>query len=134
MYCILSNALLYHALSDHGIDNLLEAGDVGACHIVTFLAILLGCIIDSMIDTFKSLEDVCEFVLEDVMETSLFVFFELLSVPGGSHYSNGGGGGGNNDLPHKKKDDDDELLRARRIAKAIAMSCPRKTVRRGYRR
>ena len=87
-----------------------------------------------MMDTFKSVEDVCEFVLEDVIETSLFVFFELLSVPGGSHYSNGGGGGGNNDLQHKKKDDDDELLRARRIAKAIAMSCPRKTVRRGYRR
>ena len=91
-------------------------------------------IVDGMMDTFKSVEDVCEFVLEDVIETSLFVFFELLSVPGGSHYSNGGGGGGNNDLPHKKKDDDDELLRARRIAKAIAMSCPRKTVRRGYRR
>lgn len=43
-----------------------------------------------------------------------------------------GCGGSNNDLPHKKKDDDDELLRAMRIAKAVARSCPRKVIRHGY--
>ncbi|MBR5697166.1 MAG: hypothetical protein IKX44_00880, partial [Prevotella sp.] len=88
-------------------------------------------ILDAMCSTFKALEDEFAFVLEEVIETSLFVFFELMSVPGGSGYSSGGGGG-NNDLPHKKKDDDDELLRARRIARAVARSCPRKVIRRGY--
>ena len=65
-----------------------------------------------------------EFVLEEVMEISLCVFFEIMSVPGGSGYSSGGGGGNNNDQPHKKKDDDDELLRAKRIARAVAKCCP----------
>ena len=85
-----------------------------------------------MCSTFKALEDEFAFMLEEVIETSLFVFFELMSVPGGSGYSSGGGGGENNDLPHKKKDDDDELLRAMRIARAVARSCPRKIIRRGY--
>ena len=31
-----------------------------------------------------------------------------------------------------KKDDDDELLRAKRIARAVAKCCPRKIIRRGY--
>lgn len=69
-------------------------------------------ILNAMCSTFKALEDEFAFMLEEVIETSLFVFFELMSVPGGSGYSSGGGGGENNDLPHKKKDDDDELLRA----------------------
>ena len=77
-------------------------------------------------------EDEFEFFLEEVMEVSLYVFFEIMSVPGGSGYSSGGCGGSNNDLPHRKKDDDDELLRAKRIARAVAKSCPRKVVRRGY--
>ena len=73
-------------------------------------------LVDAMCSSFKALEDEFEFVLEEVIETSLFVFFELMSVPGGSGYSSGSCGGSNNDLPHKKKDDDDELLRATRIA------------------
>ena len=88
-------------------------------------------LVDAMCSSFKALEDEFEFVLEEVIETSLFVFFELMSVPGGSGYSSGGGGG-NNDLPHKKKDDDDELLRAKRIARAVAKCCPRKIIHRGY--
>ena len=74
-------------------------------------------LVDAMCSSFKALEDEFEFVLEEVIETSLFVFFELMSVPGGSGYSSGSCGGSNNDLPHKKKDDDDELLRAMRIAR-----------------
>ena len=89
-------------------------------------------VVDAMSSTFKALEDEFDFVLEEVIETSLFVFFELMSTPGGSGYSSGSCGGSNNDLPHKKKDDDDELLRAMRIAKAVARSCPRKVVRRSY--
>ena len=89
-------------------------------------------LVDAMCSSFKALEDEFEFVLEEVIETSLFVFFELMSVPGGSGYSSGSCGGSNNDLPHKKKDDDDELLRAMRIAKAVARSCPRKVIRHGY--
>ena len=89
-------------------------------------------LVDAMCSSSKALEDEFEFVLEEVIETSLFVFFELMNVPGGSGYSSGGGGGNNNDLPHKKKDDDDELLRAMRIAKAVARSCPRKVIRHGY--
>lgn len=85
-------------------------------------------IVDTMGDTFKSLEDEFEFVFDEVMELSLFMFFEILNVPGGSHYS--AGGGGSNDLPRKKKDEDHELLRAKHIAKAVAKSCPRKVVRR----
>lgn len=89
-------------------------------------------IVNAMSSTFKALEDEFEFFLEEVMEVSLSVFFEIMSVPGGSGYSSGGCGGSNNDLPHRKKDDDDELLRAKRIARAVAKSCPRKVVRRGY--
>ena len=89
-------------------------------------------LVDTMCSSFKALEDEFEFVLEEVIETSLFVFFELMSVPGGSGYSSGSCGGSNNDLPHKKKDDDDELLRAMRIAKAVARSCPRKVIRHSY--
>jgi hypothetical protein len=89
-------------------------------------------LVDAMCSSFKALEDEFEFVLEEVIETSLFVFFELMSVPGGSGYSSGCCGGSNNDLPHKKKDDDDELLRAMRIAKAVARSCPRKVIPHGY--
>ena len=89
-------------------------------------------LVDAMCSSFKALEDEFEFVLEEVMEISLCVFFEIMSVPGGSGYSSGGGGGSNNDLPHKKKDDDDELLRAKRIARAVAKCCPRKIIRRGY--
>lgn len=89
-------------------------------------------IVNAMSSTFKALEDEFEFFLEEVMEVSLYVFFEIMSVPGGSGYSSGGCGGSNNDLPHRKKDDDDELLRAKRIARAVAKSCPRKVVRRGY--
>ena len=89
-------------------------------------------IVDAMCDTFKALEDEFAFVLEEVIETSLFVFFELMSAPGGFGHSYGGCGGSNNDLPHKKKDEEDELLRAMRIAKAVARSCPRKVIRRGY--
>ena len=89
-------------------------------------------LVDAMCSSFKALEDEFEFVLEEVMEISLCVFFEIMSVPGGSGYSSGGGGGSNNDQPHKKKDDDDELLRAKRIAKAVARSCPRKVIRHGY--
>lgn len=89
-------------------------------------------LVDAMCSSFKALEDEFEFVLEEVIETSLFVFFELMSVPGGSGYSSGSCGRSNNDLPHKKKDDDDELLRAMRIAKAVARSCPRKVIRHGY--
>lgn len=85
-----------------------------------------------MCSSFKALEDEFEFALEEVIKTSLFVFFELMSVPGGSGYSSGSCGGSNNDLPHKKKDDDDELLRAMRIAKAVARSCPHKVIRHGY--
>ena len=69
-------------------------------------------VVDAMSIIFKTLEDEFDFVLEEVIETSLFVFFELMSAPGGSGYSSGSCGGSNNDLPHKKKDDDDELLRA----------------------
>lgn len=89
-------------------------------------------LVDAMCSSFKALEDEFEFVLEEVMETSLFVFFELMSTPGGSGYSSGSCGGSNNDLPHKKKDDDDELLRAMRIARAVAKCCPRKIIHRGY--
>ena len=89
-------------------------------------------IVNAMSSTFKALEDEFEFFLEEVIEVSLCVFFEIMSVPGGSGYSSGGCGGSNNDLPHRKKDDDDELLRAKRIARAVAKSCPRKVVRRGY--
>ena len=89
-------------------------------------------VVDAMSSTFKALEDEFDFVLEEVIETSLFVFFELMSAPGGSGYSSGSCGGSHNDLPHKKKDDDDELLRAMRIAKAVARSCPRKVIRHGY--
>ena len=89
-------------------------------------------LVDTMCSSFKALEDEFEFAFEEVIETSLFVFFELISVPGGSGYSSGCCGGSNNDLPHKKKDDDDELLRAKRIAKAVARSCPRKVIRHGY--
>ncbi len=89
-------------------------------------------IVNAMSSTFKALEDEFEFFLEEVMEVSLYVFFEIMSVPGGSGYSSGGCGGSNNDLPHRKDDDDDELLRAKRIARAVAKSCPRKVVRRGY--
>ena len=89
-------------------------------------------LVDAMCSSSKALEDEFEFVLEEVIETSLFVFFELMSVPGGSGYSSGGGGGNNNDLPHKKKDDDDELIRAKRIARAVAKCCPRKVIRHGY--
>ncbi len=89
-------------------------------------------IVNAMSSTFKALEDEFEFFLEEVMEVSLCVFFEIMSVPGGSGYSSGGCGGSNNDLPHRKKDDDDELLRAKRIARAVAKSCPRKVIRRGY--
>ena len=85
-----------------------------------------------MCDTFKALEDEFAFVLEEVIETSLFVFFELMSASGGFGHSYGGCGGSNNDLPHKKKDEEDELLRAMRIAEAVARSCPRKVIRRGY--
>ncbi len=89
-------------------------------------------LVDAMCSTFKALEGEFEFVFEQVIETSLFIFFELMSVPGGSGYSSGSCGGSNNDLPHKKKDDDDELLRAMRIAKTVARSCPRKVIRHGY--
>lgn len=89
-------------------------------------------LVDAMCSSFKALEDEFEFVLEEVMEISLCVFFEIMSVPGGSGYSSGGGGGSNNDQPHKKKDDDDELLRAKRIARAVAKCCPRKIIHRGY--
>lgn len=89
-------------------------------------------LVNAMGNTFKALESEFEFVLEEVMEISLCVFFEIMSVPGGSGYSSGGGGGSNNDQPHKKKDDDDELLRAKRIARAVAKCCPRKIIHRGY--
>ena len=89
-------------------------------------------LVDAMCSTFKALEGKFEFVFEEVIENSLFVFFELMSVSGGSGYSSGNCGGSDNDLPHKKKDDDYELLRAMRIAKAVARSCPRKVIRRGY--
>ena len=89
-------------------------------------------LVNAIGNTFKALESEFEFVLEEVMEISLCVFFEIMSVPGGSGYSSGGGGGSNNDQPHKKKDDDDELLRAKRIARAVAKCCPRKIIRRGY--
>ena len=43
-------------------------------------------VVDAMSSTFKALEDEFDFVLEEVIETSLFVFFELMSAPGGSGY------------------------------------------------
>ena len=89
-------------------------------------------IVDGMMDVFRGMVDEFEFVLEEVMEVTLFTFFEVMSVPGSS-YSCSSGGGGNNDLPRKKNDEDEEWLRAKQIAKAVARSCPRK-VQRGYRR
>ena len=76
-----------------------------------------------------------EFVFEQVMEVSIFMFFELLTVDTGvqgSSYSSGNA----NDVSSKKKrdDDDDELCRARRIARSVARSCPKKVIRRGFRR
>ena len=90
-------------------------------------------LVDTFIGTFKALENEFVFEFEEVLETAFFVFFEMMSVPGGYGYSTGGGGG-NNDLPHKKKDEDEELLRAKLIAKTIARSCPRKVVNQSFHR
>ena len=76
-----------------------------------------------------------EFVFEQVMETSIFMFFELLTVDTGCQTSSYGGGNAKDVSNKKRRDDDnDELYRARRIARTVARSCPRKVVRRGFRR
>lgn len=92
-------------------------------------------VVDALSDTFMELASDFEFVFEQVMETSIFMFFDLLTVDTGvqgSSYSSGNA----KDMSNRKKhdDDDDELYRARRIARTVARSCPRKVVRRGFRR
>ena len=92
-------------------------------------------VVDALRDTFMELASDFEFVFEQVMEVSIFMFFELLTVDtGGQGYASGGGNP--KDVSSKKKhdDDDDELYRAKRIARTVAKSCPRKVVRRGFRR
>ena len=92
-------------------------------------------VVDALSDTFMELANDFEFVFEQVMEISIFMFFELLTVDTGvqgSSYSSGNA----KDVSNKKRrdDDNDELYRARRIARTVARSCPRKVVRRGFRR
>ena len=92
-------------------------------------------VVDALSDTFMELANDFEFVFEQVMEVSIFMFFELLTVDTGvqgSSYSSGNA----KDVSSKKKrdDDDDELYRARRIAQSVARSCPKKVIRRGFRR
>ena len=86
-------------------------------------------------DTFMEMASDFEFVFEQVMETSIFIFFDLLTVDTGCQTASYGGGNAK-DVSSKKRrdDDDDELYRARRIARTVARSCPRKVVRRGFRR
>ena len=92
-------------------------------------------VVDVLSDTFMEMANDFEFVFEQVMEVSIFIFFELLTVDTGSQ-GYACGGGSPKDVSSKKKhdDDDDELYRARRIARTVAKSCPRKVVRRGFRR
>ncbi len=92
-------------------------------------------VVDVLSDTFMELANDFEFVFEQVMETSIFMFFDLLTIDTGvqgSSYSSGNA----KDVSSKKRrdDDDDELYRARRIARTVARNCPRKVVRRGFRR
>ena len=75
-----------------------------------------------------------EFVFEQVIEISIFMFFDLLTVDTGCQTASYGGGNAKDVSSKKRRDDDDELYRARRIARTVARSCPRKVVRRGFRR
>jgi len=92
-------------------------------------------VVGALSDTFMELANDFEFVFEQVMETSIFMFFDLLAVDTGCQTTSYGGGNAK-DVSSKKRrdDDDDELYRARRIARTVARSCPRKVVRRGFRR
>ena len=92
-------------------------------------------VVDVLSDTFMELANDFEFVFEQVMETSIFMFFDLLTVDTGCQTASYGGGNAK-DVSSKKRrdDDDDELHRARRIARTVARSCPRKVVWRSFRR
>lgn len=70
--------------------------------------------------------------IEQIVETTIHVFFDLVLIPGtvGPTYSGGGGGGGE-EPPKKRDDDEEELMRLTRIARAVAMAHPKYIVRRG---
>lgn len=92
-------------------------------------------VVGALSDTLMEMASDFEFVFEQVMETSIFMFFELLTVDTGCQTSSYGGGNAKDVSNKKRRDDDnDELYRARRIARTVARSCPRKVVRRGFRR
>ena len=92
-------------------------------------------VFEAFCDTFKESSDVFEFVMEQVLEESLFVFFELLSIDTGES-AHIGGGGPPKDISKKKKrdDDDDELDRAKGIARTVVRKCPKKVTRYSYRK
>lgn len=91
-------------------------------------------VLDAFLDTFKEFSKDFEFAVEQVLEESLFIFFELLSINTGesAHI----GGGSPKDLSKKKKsdNDDDELNRAKGIARSVIRKCPQKVTRYSYRK
>lgn len=70
--------------------------------------------------------------VDQIIETTIHLFFDVVFLPdvGGASYS-GGGGGGSSEEPKKKDDYEEELMRLTRIARAVAMAHPRYVVRRG---
>ena len=91
-------------------------------------------IINAFCDTFKEFASDFEYVFEQVLEESVFMFFELLTIDSSNH-THIGGGGQTKDLSKKKRhnDDDEELYRAKGIAKTVVRSHPKKVARYSYR-
>ena len=87
-------------------------------------------IIDAFCDTFNEFCNIFVFDLEQVVEESVFIFFELLTIETGES-AHIGGGGQPKDLSKKKKhdDDEDEIDRAKGIAKSVVKKCPKKVTR-----
>ena len=87
-------------------------------------------IIDAFCDTFNEFGNKYMFDLEQVLEESVFIFFELLTIETGES-AHIGGGGHPKDLSKRKKHDDgeDEIDRAKGIARSVVKKCPKKVTR-----
>ena len=92
-------------------------------------------IFDAFCDTFNEFGKNFVFDLEQVMEESVFIFFELLTIETGES-AHIGGGVHPKDLSKRKKHDDgeDEIDRAKGIARSVVKKCPKKVTRYAPRR
>jgi hypothetical protein len=92
-------------------------------------------IIDAFCDILNEFGNKYMFDLEQVLEESVFIFFELLTIETGES-AHIGGGGHPKDLSKRKKHDDgeDEVDRAKGIARSVVKKCPKKVTRYARRR